>query len=1094
MGRYAGSPYHQYLGSPVGTVGGMHWLMPDDDQVFGTTSFNKQHVPGNGPLDDNTIQREQTAYWMARQIGLHFENRRYYFSYVNGVRHAPLMEDSQVPDAAMLKEIWPNDSNGVLYKNHSWFEGDVTPQSNAYMNFNNVSWCNLGSYTTTINGVPNQYKKARYRWNWWIRQYTQSADDFSQLFALIDAANIPTSSPDYYANMESQVDTEEWLRMSAMEHATGDWDSFFTQNQRNMYCYRPTMGKWTALKWDWNITLGSGTQTWPPDGSQLFNFTVYDQIMAGFHSYPAYQRAYLRALQDIANLAMNSPLVDPVLDAKYAAFVANGLTVNANYGIQVAEPASAGLKNWIGTMHNSILTALANQGVAGVPFAINSEVVNNNAAVITGTAPLAVKTIWFNGVEYPLTWSSVTSWTATVPLKPGNNQFSVVGVDLHSQPVAGSSNSVAVVYSGILPPAAGQVVLNEIMYNPVVPGAQYVELHNNSSTITFDMSGWQLQGVGYTFPPGSLIAPNGFLPLVANRAAFSSAYGGLIPIFDEFGGNLSSSGETLFLVQPGTNSTGSLVAGVRYGAGAPWPTGANGLGSSLQLIDPHQDNWRAGNWAGGFPPASFSPGAINTAASSLPAFPPLWLNELQADNLNGITNSAGQHAPWLEIFNPSSNTVSLTGLYLTTNYANLTAWAFPPATSIRPGEFKVIFADAQVALSTSNQLHTSFTLHSGSGSLALSRVYNGQPQVLDYVDYTNIGPNHSFGSVPDGQSFYRQELVLPTAGGTNNSAIPPTFIAYSSPGSVYSQNFDGLPDPGATSVNTANPVTINGVTYSLANPFGFSDLVLSSGNGGLGINQLAGWYGSGSLSAKFGATDGDQTTGGQISFGLPNSSNRALGLLATSTTGGTAFGAKFINQTAQTLNSISVQVIGEIWRQSNLPKMLECYYYIDPTALAPFSSSQSGLLPALDVGFAVNPADVGGVALDGTAAGNQTNLIILNQTIADWPPGAALWLVWQMTDATGKAQGLAIDNLSFSATTQSALPSFPLVFQTTTTNMVLSWTSVSGATYQLQYKDDLGTATWTPLGAPMPGSGALLTITNDFTKSSQRFYRLEILP
>ena len=28
------------------------------------------------------------------------------------------------------------------------------------------------------------------------------------------------------------------------------------------------------------------------------------------------------------------------------------------------------------------------------------------------------------------------------------------------------------------------------------------------------------------------------------------------------------------------------------------------------------------------------------------------------------------------------------------------------------------------------------------------------------------------------------------------------------------------------------------------------------------------------------ATDGDQTTGGQLSFGLPNSSNRALGLLA----------------------------------------------------------------------------------------------------------------------------------------------------------------------------------------------------------------------
>ncbi len=104
-GRYAGSPYHQYLGSPVTTVGGMHWIMPEDDQVFGTASLNKQHVPGNGPLDDDTLQREQTSYWMAEQIGIRGQNRRYYVSYVNGVRHAPLMEDSQVPDGEMINQL-----------------------------------------------------------------------------------------------------------------------------------------------------------------------------------------------------------------------------------------------------------------------------------------------------------------------------------------------------------------------------------------------------------------------------------------------------------------------------------------------------------------------------------------------------------------------------------------------------------------------------------------------------------------------------------------------------------------------------------------------------------------------------------------------------------------------------------------------------------------------------------------------------------------------------------------------------------------------------------------------------------------------------
>jgi hypothetical protein len=36
-------------------------------------------------------------------------------------------------------------------------------------------------------------------------------------------------------------------------------------------------------------------------------------------------------------------------------------------------------------------------------------------------------------------------------------------------------------------------------------------------------------------------------------------------------------------------------------------------------------------------------------AASLPPFPPLWINEVEPDNLTGLTNSAGEHAPWLEL-------------------------------------------------------------------------------------------------------------------------------------------------------------------------------------------------------------------------------------------------------------------------------------------------------------------------------------------------------------------------------------------------------------------------------------------------------------
>jgi hypothetical protein len=128
--------------------------------------------------------------------------------------------------------------------------------------------------------------------------------------------------------------------------------------------------------------------------------------------------------------------------------------------------------------------------------------------------------------------------------------------------------------------------------------------------------------------------------------------------------------------------------------------------------------------------------------------------------------------------------------------------------------------------------------------------------------------------------------------------------------------------------------------------------------------------------------------------------------------------------------------------------------------------------------------------VDGTSPLNQTNLSVLDQAITNWPPGAALWLVWQMADSTGKAQGLGIDNLSFSASIP--LP-VPLNLQTSGTNLFLNWPGVAGQTYQLEYKDDLTIPTWTPLGGAVTGTDGMLVLTNNFGTSAQRFFRLRLV-
>jgi hypothetical protein len=213
-------------------------------------------------------------------------------------------------------------------------------------------------------------------------------------------------------------------------------------------------------------------------------------------------------------------------------------------------------------------------------------------------------------------------------------------------------------------------------------------------------------------------------------------------------------------------------------------------------------------------------------------------------------------------------------------------------------------------------------------------------------------------------------------------------------------------------------------------------------------------------------------------------------LLATSSTGGTAIGARFINGSTSVLNRITLEFTGAVWRQSNVPKTLQFYYYIDPTGTNTFPGSATAYLPGLDVNIPTDAAAAGGVAVDGTSTLNQTNRCVINQVISNWLPGAALWLVWQMTDSIGKAQGLGIDNLNFSA---NVAPPVPLVIQVAGTNLVLSWPAAASQRYQLEFKDDLAAPAWTPVGNPVAGTSGSLTLTNEIGISPERFFRFRLV-
>lgn len=743
--RYAGSPYHQVFDSPIGNLCHYKWTFPEDDKFLGATSFNKLHQPGNSPGDDLSLQREQAANTLLRGLGLPWLNRRFVAVFVNGHRRGTLMEDSQCPDGDFVKEHFPNDANGFLYKMQPWVEFAPTPISYAIA-FGNQSWCNLIPYHTA-SGIKSP---ARYRYNFLFRRTPDSASNYTNVYSLVDAA-ATYGTTNYVANLTNVADMENWMRLFAANHAAGNGDSFGAQNGQNVYGYVGTQGtRYSLLMFDFNMVFGSA-YSWAP-GQNLFFVNPQDTNLSNIYQQPEFRRMYWRALGELCNGPMDASQVVPLLTAKYNTFIADGLP---------AENPASTIAYWIAAARASIASQLSDEDATS--FTANTATsISNNIAYLTGTAPFLVRSILVNGNQFPITWTGSTSWRIAVPLRAGFNTFDLVALGSGNQPLAGQTNRVVVGYGGEVLSPVGHIVINEVMSQLKPPLAQFVELYNNSTNYVFDLSGWQIPELGYTFPEGSLMGPLGFLVLTPSRPAFLTAYGPGIPVFDTFTNVLPASGGTLSLMQPRDANNYERVAGVQYSLVAPWPSVPRG--QSLQLRDSTQDNWRVANWASAPP----TPGAANSVLTSLDPIPPLWINEVLPENTAGILDASGSRVPWLELFNPSTNQVSLFGLALGTNLTSPALWSFPADTAIEPGAFLLLFADGLTNLSSKQELHAGFALAPETGSLALVRVSVSATQVLDFVSYSSLSPNTSFGSVPDGQSFARRQLYFPTPGATNN--------------------------------------------------------------------------------------------------------------------------------------------------------------------------------------------------------------------------------------------------------------------------------------------------------------------------------------
>ena len=168
------------------------------------------------------------------------------------------------------------------------------------------------------------------------------------------------------------------------------------------------------------------------------------------------------------------------------------------------------------------------------------------------------------------------------------------------------------------PAAPGNLVIAEMHYHPTNPGTaaesavsadrddyEFLEFLNIGSR-NIDLTGVRFnEGVNFTFPDNTVLAPGARLLLLRNHLAYEARYGSLPSIqWFEYTGRLSNDGEAIVL--SGANLEPFLE--FFYNDQLPWSTAADGTGPSLVLVNPFNDpdhgqaaSWTASRNPGGSP-------------------------------------------------------------------------------------------------------------------------------------------------------------------------------------------------------------------------------------------------------------------------------------------------------------------------------------------------------------------------------------------------------------------------------------------------------------------------------------------------------------
>lgn len=283
---------------------------------------------------------------------------------------------------------------------------------------------------------------------------------------------------------------------------------------------------------------------------------------------------------------------------------------------------------------------------------------------------------------------------------------------------------------------AGPVSVSELNYRPANDGdEEYIELINTSAS-SYNLAGCRFTaGITYTFG-AVVLAPGQRVVVCRDRSKVAARYGtipNLAP--SSYTGRFSDDGEAVTFVA----ADGSVLFDFSYRPDGAWPSRANGLGSSLEALDPDGNLGDASNWRSSTEYLG-SPGRAGVGP----------LRRVVVNEVLAHTDPPLEDA--IELKNITSEPIDVGGWYLSDTRGKPTKHRIPSPAVIPPGGYRVFyeFQFNAIAPAAGDEPFT-FNSSQGDEAVLMSADANGTPQF--WMDVVSFGPSEngvSFGRWPDG--------------------------------------------------------------------------------------------------------------------------------------------------------------------------------------------------------------------------------------------------------------------------------------------------------------------------------------------------------